>query len=111
MKRNLLLYIASIAMVLFMAIPAMAADVAHGKTVKFDKDNLVIVIEEYDLNITPQAKYGKPTGKETTVNLKEALIGKAPEPGDIVRIAFIKSGNENKGVRLMNVSKQDIMKK
>ena len=111
MKRNFLLYIASVAMVLFMAVPVMAADVAHGKTVKYDKDKLVIVIEEYDLNISPQAKYGKPTGKELTVDLKEALIGKTPEPGDMVRIAFKKNGNENKGIRLMNVSKQDIMKK
>ena len=98
-------------MVLFMAVPVMAADVAHGKTIKFDKDKLVIVIEEYDLSITPQAKYGKPTGKELTVNLKDALIGKTPEPGDIVKIAFKKSGNENMGIRLMNATKQDIMKK
>lgn len=111
MKRNFLLYIASVAMVLFMAVPVMAADVAHGKTVKYDKDKLVIVIEEYDLNISPQAKYGKPTGKEMTFDLKEALIGKTPDPGDMVRIAYKKSGNENKGVRLMNVTKQDIMKK
>ena len=111
MKRNFTLYIASIALVLIMAIPAMSAEVAQGKTLKYDKDSAVIVIEEYDINISPQNKYGKSTGKELTFNLKEALIGKLPEPGDIVRIAYRPSGKENLAIRLMNVSKQDIMKK
>ncbi len=111
MKRNLLVYVASIALVFLIAIPAFSAEVAQGKTVKYDKDNQSIVIEEYDIDITPQNKYGKPTGKQLTFDLKEALIGRTPEPGDIVRIAFKPSGKENKAIRLMNVSKQDIMKK
>lgn len=111
MKRSFLLYIASIALVLFMAMPVISAEVAQGKTMKYDKDNGVIVIEEYDINITPENKYGKSTGKELAFNLKEALIGKTPEPGDIVRIAYTPVGKENKAIRLMNVSKQDIMKK
>lgn len=111
MKRNLTLCIASIALVMLMAIPAMSAEVAQGKTVKYDKDNKVIVVEEYDLNITPQTKHGKSTGKELTFDLKEALIGRTPEPGDIVRIAYTVVGKDNKAIRLMNVTKQDIMKK
>ncbi len=111
MKRSWSVYIASVALVLLMVAPAMSAEVAQGKTLKFDKDKMVILIEEYDLDITPQNKYGKSTGKELSFILKDALIGRTPEPGDIVRIAYTPSGQGNMAIRLMNVSKQDIMKK
>jgi hypothetical protein len=44
-------------------------------------------------------------------DLSEALIGKEAVPGDIVRIAYKVVDGKNKVIRIMNVTKQDIMKK
>lgn len=89
----------------------MAAEVAQGKCVKFDQTTKTLVIEEYDVNFTPEHKYGTPTGKQLTFDVAEALIGITPATGDIVRIAYDTTSSDMKAYRVMNVSKQDLRKK
>jgi hypothetical protein len=110
-KRLCLYYIGCVLTLLLLVTPAIAAEVAQGKTITNDTKTKLITIEEYDINFTPQNKYGNPTGKTMVFDLSEALIGKEAVPGDIVRIAYKVVDGKNKVIRIMNVTKQDIMKK
>ena len=111
MKSKVLFYTAAVLVVLSLAAPTMADTVAQGKCVSYDQDKKIIVIEDYDTNFTKENKYGTPTGKQSTYNVANALIGATPTAGDILRIAFEQKGTERVAVRVMNVSKQDLMKK
>lgn len=111
MKIRIVSYLVALLLVLGLSVPVMAAEVAHGKCVSFDADKKVVTIDEYDRAYTKESKYGKPTGKQLTFNAAEALIGIIPAPGDVLRIAYTKKGNDLMAVRIMNVSKQDIMKR
>ena len=112
MKSKVLFYMAAVLLVLCLAAPTMAADtVAQGKCVSYDQDKKIVVIEDYDTNFSKENKYGKPTGKQSTYNVADALIGASPVAGDILRIAFEEKGDKRQAIRIMNVSKQDLMKK
>lgn len=110
MRRRLSI-IACLLACLWLSVPAMAAEVAQGKCVKFNQATKTLVIDEYDVNITPEHKYGTPTGKQLTFDVAQALIGITPVPGDIVRIAYDPKSSDMKAYRVMNVSKQDLRKK
>jgi hypothetical protein len=112
MKTRVLYYVVALLLVLCLSAPAMAATVAQGKCISYDKDKKTIVIEEYDTDFSKD-KYGNPTGKQSVYNVADALIGITPVPGDILRIAYdeIEAGKERKAIRVMNASKQDLMKK
>lgn len=90
---------------------ALGADVTQGKCLHFDDKGDLITIEEYDTNFSKEFPYGRPTGTKSVFNAKKAKIGITPKPGDILRIAFITKGNEKVAIRVMNVSRQDLMKK
>jgi ribosomal protein S17 len=111
MKSKVLFYMAAVLLVLCLAAPTMADTVAQGKCVSYDQDKKIIVIEDYDTNFSKENKYGKPTGKQSTYNVANALIGATPTAGDILRIAYEEKGADRVAVRIMNVSKQDLMKK
>jgi hypothetical protein len=111
MKSKVLFYMAAVLVVLCLAAPTMADTVAQGKCVSYDQDKKIIVIEDYDTNFTKENKYGTPTGKQSTYNVADALIGATPTAGDILRIAFEQKGDKRQAIRIMNVSKQDLMKK
>lgn len=87
-----------------------AAEIDQGKCVAYDEQKQLLTIEEYDLNFSPGNKYGRPTGKQNVYNLIKAKIGIPPAVGDIMRIAYEQKGNERLAIKVMNVSKQDIMK-
>ncbi len=111
MKKRLCIYcLGCILALLILGSCTKDADVAQGKTVVYDKNAQTITIEEYNTVFTAQNKYGTPTGKTLVFNLSGALIGKTPEPGNIVRIAYRTTGKQDQAIRLMNVTKQDIMK-
>ena len=110
-KRFCLYYISCVLTLIFLVTPALAAEVAQGKTVTNDIKTKLITIEEYDLKFTPENKYGNPTGKTLVFDLSDALIGKEAAPGDVVRIAYKVIDGKNKAIRIMNVTRQDIMKK
>ena len=111
MKYRILCGVISIIMALCIAGPAMAADVAQGKCVSFDAEKGVLVIEEYNTKFSAENKFGEPTGKQTTFNTKDAMVGITPKPGDIIRLAFDGKSADKKAIRVMNVTKQDLMKK
>jgi hypothetical protein len=111
MKHKILCCIVSVVLALCVAVPAMAASVAQGKCVSYDADKQVLVIDEFDIKFTPEHKYGQPTGKQLTFSTKDALVGITPQPGDICRIAYEAKDKENKAIRVMNVTKQDVMKR
>jgi hypothetical protein len=110
MKSKILSCAAALIFALCLAAHAIAAGVVEGKCISYDKDKKIVVIEEYDTNFSAEHKFGKPTGKQSTYDLTGSLIGIAPNPGDIVRIAYEQKDNQRHAIRLMNVSKQDVMK-
>ena len=91
------------------ATGAMAADVVQGECVKFSAN--VIKVREFDTQFSPESKYGRPTGTESEYDVSRAEIGIKPEAGDILRIAYKLDGNNRRALKVMNVSKQDLMKK
>lgn len=111
MKKRILYCMAALILALCLAIPAFAGPVAQGKCISYDQDKKIVTIEDYDLNFTPAHKYGQPTGKQSSYNVAGALIGVLPQPGDILRIAYEEKDNQRIAFRVMNVSKQDLMKK
>ena len=113
MKTRVLCYVVALLLVLCLSAPTMAGTVAQGKCISYDKDKKVIVIEEYDAKITKENKCGNPTGKQSAYDVEGALIGITPAPGDILRIAYDEKegGKDRKAIRVMNASKQDLMKK
>lgn len=110
-KRLCLYYIGFVLTLVLLASSAMAAEVAQGKTVTNDQNTKLITIDVYDTKFTPEHKYGSPTGKTQVFDLSNALIGKEAVPGDVVRIAYKVIDGKNKAIRIMNVTRQDIMKK
>ena len=111
MRIRILCCVLSLIVAVCFAAPVMAANVSHGKCVTNDEKAKTITIEEYDLTKTPENKYGKPTGKQTTFDVSEALLGIKAAPGDVLRIAWQEKGDKKMAIRIMNVTKQDIMKK
>jgi hypothetical protein len=90
---------------------ALAAEIAQGKCLAYDQQKNTVTLDEYDLNFSPQHKYGHSTGKESVYNLSDAKIGVLPSVGDVLRIAYEMKGDQRNAIKLMNVSKQDLMKK
>ncbi len=112
MKSKMLLCIVMLACVIgFAAGIAAASEVSQGKCLVYDRDENVLTIEEYDIQFSKENPYGRPTGIESTYDLKTAKIGIAPEPGDILRLAYEVKGGEKVALKVMNVSKQDLRKK
>jgi hypothetical protein len=94
-----------------LALPAMAAQITQGKCISYDTEKKSVTIEEYDLNITKEHPYGVSTGKQVVINVATSLIGATPEPGNILRIAYQEKGQEKVAIRIMNMTKQDLMKR
>ncbi len=112
MNNKIFCCVIALILALCLAAPAMAdSSVAQGKCVTYDKDKKVVTIEDYDTDFTPEHKYGKAPGKQSTYDTTGALIGIVPAPGDVLRIAYDVKGDQRHAIRIMNVSKQDLMKK
>ena len=111
MKRNLLMGLVGIVALLFCVSLTYGAEVAEGKVLKIEKDGTLVTIEEYDINFSKEYPYGHPTGVQSVYSLSNALIGMTPAVGDILRIAYEVKGKERMAVRVMNITKQDLMKK
>lgn len=91
--------------------PAAAAGVAQGKCIDFDTTGKIIILEEYDTEISKDHPYGKPTGFVSVYDFTKAKVGIPPKPGDILRIAYTVEGGIKKAINVMNVSQQDLRKK
>ena len=111
MKKRMLYAAMCMVLALCLAAPCLAANVAQGKCVVFDPEKRVLTVDEYDLNFSKENPYGKATGKQVTFKLSsKTVIGKIPEPGNILRLAFEEKGGEKTATRIQNVTKQDLMK-
>ena len=95
---------------LVFAASAAASEVAQGECVSYNQETKTITVQEYDTNFS-QNKYGNPTSIMSEFDVSTAKIGKAPEAGDILRISYKIEGNSKIALKIMNVSKQDLMKK
>ena len=95
----------------FITWPALAGEVSQGKCIQFDESAKQIVIESYDIDFSKTTPYGKPTGEKETFDVSGAVMGIHPEPGDILRLAWVKKNHGKSAIRVMNVSKQDLRKK
>jgi len=96
---------------LLFATSALASEVAQGKLLSYTP-NQAMIIEEYDINFSEEMRYGHPTGIESTFTVTPATkYGAAPTPGDILRIAYVVDGNTKKALKVMNVTRQNLMNK
>ncbi len=112
MKSKMLLWaVMLICMASLSAGYAAASEVSQGKCLLVDGEKKVITIEEYDIQFSKENPYGRPTGVESSYDVSSAKIGIAPEPGDILRLAYVVKGSEKVALKVMNVSKQDLRKK
>jgi hypothetical protein len=111
MKNKTLFCFALLLVILFGWSPVMAAEVSQGKCLQYDQEKKMITIEEYDLNFSQENPYGQSTGQTSAYDVSTALIGIKPEPGDILRIAYVIKGADRVALKVMNVSKQDLRKK
>lgn len=111
MKTRIFYCIAVFLLAVALAPSVMAADVSHGKTINYDEAKKQIIIEEYDVKYSKENKFGNPTGKQSTFDLTNALIGMTPKPGDVVRIAYEEKDGKKQAIRMMNMTRQDLMKR
>ncbi len=111
MKGKAIFFLAAMALMVSLAPVTLAAEVAQGRCIEFDKEKMRVVIEEYDINFGPDHPYGRPTQTKSAYDLGKAQIGIPPRPGDILRIAYEVKGTERVAIKVMNVSQQDLMKK
>jgi len=95
----------------FAANPLAAAEVAQGKCINNDTAGGRITLEEYAPETSKEFPYGEPTGRLMVFDAAAARVGLAPEPGDILRIAYTAEGGAKRAIKVMNVSKQDLRKK
>jgi hypothetical protein len=95
---------------LIFAANTFAAEVIQGECMEFNSETKIIKVREYDTNFS-QNKYGNPTSIESEFDVSTAKIGANPAPGDIVRIAYKIEGNKKIAIKVMDVTKQDLMKK
>ncbi|MEG6504721.1 hypothetical protein [Nitratidesulfovibrio sp. 1201_IL3209] len=91
--------------------PAFAAEVIQGKCLENNVEARTITIEEYDINFDKDYKFGHPTGINTTVDVSTAKVGIDPVPGDILRIAYEAGSGKKVALKVMNITKQNLMKK
>jgi hypothetical protein len=111
-KSKLFSIVLTIAIAIALSIPAaMAAEVVQGKCVAIDVEKKTYTIEIYDTAMDKDHPYGRSTNKNIVINYSKAQVGKDPEVGNILRIAYKVEGTDNMAIRVMNVTKQDIMKK
>lgn len=111
MRKLMSILPAAALLLLLVGSAAWAAEVVQGACVNYDADQHVLVVEEYDLNFSEASPYGQPTGIESRFDTTTAKVGIVPEPGDILRIAFVIEGDTKTALKVMNVSKQDLRKK
>ncbi len=96
---------------LVFSVNAMASEVIQGECLAYDASTNIVKVKEFDTNFSKEFKYGRPTANESELDLSNAQIGMKPEPKDILRIAYKVDGSKKVGLKVMNVSKQDLMKK
>lgn len=102
----------ALAICLIFASAGMAAEVSQGKCIAdYDETTKMLKIDEYDIHKDEANPYGRSTGNVLEFDLSEAKIGITPMAGDVVRISYTVSGESKKAIKVMNVSKQDLMKK
>ena len=111
-KNKLLVAVLTVAIAVALIVPAaMASEVIQGKCVAVDEEKETYTVELYDTHMDKENPYGKSTNKTIVINYSKGYVGKDPEVGDIIRAAYKVEGTDNMAIRVMNVTKQDIMKK
>lgn len=103
--------ILAVGMLLVGVSTALCAEVSQGRCVKFDPTKMLITIEEYDTDFSPDHPYGRPTGTISVYDASTAKIGAHPKEGDILRIAYEVKGTDRVAIKVMNVTRQDLRKK
>lgn len=111
MKRDLILGILILLLGFFFVSAGLCAEVSQGKCLKFDEDSMLITLEEYDTEFSQEYPYGRPAGVTSVYNAKKAQMGAPPKPGDILRIAYEVKGTERVAIKVMNVTRPDLMKR
>lgn len=111
MRRPIGLAILVIMWLMGLAAAGMCAEVSQGKCLKFEETSKLITLEEYDTDFSPEHPYGRPTGTTSVYDASGALIGASPKPGDVLRIAYEVKGTQRVALKVMNVTRQDLMKK
>ena len=111
-KSKLFSIVLTLTIAIALSIPAaMAAEVVQGKCVAIDVEKKTYTIEIYDTARDKGHPYGRSTNKNIVMNYSKAQVGKDPEVGNILRVAYKVEGTDNMAIRVMNVTKQDIMRK
>lgn len=111
MRRAVGMAILGVIWLVGLAGAGICAEVSQGKCLKFDEATKAITLEEYDTEFSPEHPHGRPTGTISMYDASAALIGASPKTGDILRIAYEVKGTQRVALKVMNVTRQDLMKK
>jgi hypothetical protein len=100
MKRATILFaiLLSLVLVIGMVPQAQAGEVAQGPCLQFNKEGKSLTIEN-ELDKKP-----------LVFDLSQARIGANPESGHVLRIAYKVEGGKNIALKVMNVTRQNLMK-
>jgi len=88
-----------------------AAEVVQGQCVDYDGHNeqlRIIVLKSTDTN---KNRYEGPRNDVRVFNTAQAMMSKEPEVGDILRISFYIRDSEKVALKIMNITKQNSLKK
>ncbi len=88
------------AVLAFVVAGCESPSVVQGTVISYETGTKQLVIKD---EIAPN--------REMTFSLEGAEIGADPAAGDLVRIAYTERDGQNKAGRLMNLAKQDELKK
>lgn len=93
-------WIAVAALLAYAVAGCESPQVVQGTVVSYEADTKQVVIKDEI-----------PPNQELMFSLEGAEIGADPAPGDLVRVAYTEQGGQKKAGRLMNLAKQDELKK
>lgn len=111
MKTFVIMALAIVLVLECTVVSAGAASVVQGECLGYNKTARVVTLREYDTNFSADYRYGRPTSIVSRFDVSRAKIGIPPGKGDILRIAYELEKSGKIGIKVMNVSKQDLMEK
>jgi hypothetical protein len=84
--------------------PARDSRVYQGTCIALEDGGKMLKLANSQPNLNPIQ------GESATFDVSTAKVGAPPEPGDVVRVAFLDQGGKMVALRVMNVTRQDLTK-
>jgi hypothetical protein len=84
--------------------PARDSRVYQGTCIALEDAGKTLKLANSQPNLNPIK------GESATFDVSTAKVGAPPQPGDVIRVAFLEQGGKMVALRVMNVTRQDLRK-